>query len=166
MPSGPTSTVGDVVRGLTTSVRLGLAAALCVLPLGLVWSTTAGLLTPGIILSGNCGYVDYEYCTPDQYLPGSYIPGDHLLGADVSARLFLVFAAVALGYAAVRTRTAATKRLVRAATVATGIALALATAQRAMLSVVCLVGALALVVPLAWRSPRKPGIFVAGHANR
>lgn len=141
------------MRGLSTSARLALAAALTVLPLGLVWSSTSGFLTTGIYLTGNCGYVDYVYCTPDSYIPGSYIPGGHVLGAQASARVFLVFAALVLGFAARRTRTEASKRLVRVATGALGIALALAVSQRAPLAIACLIGALVLVVPLVW--PRR-----------
>ena len=152
--------------GLSTRVRLALAAVLCVLPLGLVWSTTTGFLTAGYIIYGDCSYSVETYCTTDTYIPGYYLPGSRILGADASARVFLVFAAFVLAYAALRTRTATTKRLVRAATVATGIALVLAVSQRATLTIACLAGALALAVPLVWRVPRNPGGFVPGGASR
>jgi hypothetical protein len=142
------------VRGLTTQVRLALGAALCVLPLGLVWSASAGFLTSGYVIYGDCSYSVETYCTNDYYVPGSYIPGSQALGADVSARVFLVFAAIVLALAAVRTRTPATKRLVRAASGACGIALVLAVSQRATLPIACLAGALALVAPLVW-VPRR-----------
>ncbi|MDT4940850.1 MAG: hypothetical protein QOJ34_939 [Pseudonocardiales bacterium] len=154
------------MSGLSTRVRLALAAALCVLPLGLVWSTSAGFLTSGYVIYGDCGYTADEYCTTDSYVPGYYLPGSRVLGADASARVFLVFAALVLGYIAVRTRTAATRRLARAATVSAGIALALAVSQRATLTIACLAGALLLVVPLVWRTPGKSGVFVPGPRSR
>jgi hypothetical protein len=154
------------VRGLTTRVRLALAAALCVLPLGLVWSASAGFLTSGYIIYGDCSYSVETYCTNDYYVPGYYLPGSRVLGADVPARVFLVFAAVVLGLAAIRARTELTRRLVRAATVATGIALVVAVSQRATLPIACLAGALALVAPLVWRTPGIPGVFFPRQLNR
>jgi hypothetical protein len=142
------------VSGLPTRVRLAVSAALCVLPLGLVWSTSPGFLTAGYVIYGDCAYSVEEVCTTDTYIPGGYLPGSHIVGAQATARVFLVLAALVLAYAAARTRTPTTKRLVRAATGAIGIALALALSQRAVLTLACLAIALALVVPLVWRTPR------------
>jgi hypothetical protein len=154
------------MTGLSTRVRLAVGAALCVLPLGLVWSTSAGFLTAGYVIYGDCGYSVEEYCTTDAYVPGVYLPGSHVTGAQATARVFLVFAALVLAYAAARARTPATKRLVRAATGAIGIALALALSQRAVLTLACLGLALVLTVPLVWNTARKPGVFVPGRASR
>ena len=154
----------DVSR-LSTRSRLAVSAALCVLPLGLVWSTSPGFLTSGFVIYGDCGYSAEEYCTTDSYIPGAYIPGSHIVGAQATARVFLVFAALVLACAAARTRTPATKRLVRAATGAIGIALALALSQRAVLTLACLAIALGMVGPLVWRRP-EPGVFVPGPASR
>jgi hypothetical protein len=154
------------VRGLPTRARLAVGAALCLLPLGLVWSTSAGFLTAGYVIYGDCAYSVDEVCTPDYYVPGSYIPGSHITGAQATARVFLIFAALVLAYAASRTRTPTTKRLVRAATGAIGIALALALSQRAVLTLACLSFALVLVAPLVWRGPRESGVFVPGRASR
>jgi hypothetical protein len=154
------------VRGLPTNVRLAVGAALCVLPLGLVWSTSYGFLSYGYVIYGDCAYSVDEVCTPDTYVPGAYVPGSHVVGAQVTARIFLVFAAFAVAFAATQIRTAATKRLVRVATGAIGIALALALSQRAVSAVVCLAFALALTVPLVWNTPRIPGVFVPDRASR
>lgn len=154
------------MHGLPTKARLAVSAALCVLPLGLVWSTSAGFLTTGFVIYGDCGYSVEEYCTTDTYVPGAYIPGSHIVGAQATARVFLVLAAFALAFAATRIRTPATKRLVRGATGAIGIALALALAQRAVSTVACLAFALVLTVPLVWNTPRIPGVFVPDRASR
>lgn len=149
---------------LPTRARLWLGAALCVLPLGLVWSASPGLFTLGYTLYGDCGYTDYDYCTPDVYVPGTYVPGQHLLGAQAPARVFLVFAAAVFAYAATRVRTEFTRRLTRTATGAVVIALALALGHQGTLTILCLVAALALVVPAVWNRPGKTGVFVPGRA--
>ena len=154
------------MSGLPTRVRLAAGAALCVLPLGLVWSTSPGFFTPGTVIYGDCDYSVEEICTPDYYIPGAYISGSHFVGAQSTARVFLVFAALVLAYAAVRTRTPATRRLVRAGTVAVGIALALAMSQRAVLTLACLAVALVLVAPLVWNSRENRGVFVPDGASR
>jgi hypothetical protein len=154
------------VAGLPTRVRLAVSAGLCVLPLGLVWSASPGLLTAGYIIYGDCGYSEDTYCTTDTYVPGAYIPGSQAVGAQAAARVFLVFAALLLAYVATRTRTARTKRLARAGTLGIAAALALALAGRAVPAVICLALALALTAPTVWGNPRKPGVFVPGHASR
>lgn len=154
------------VRGLPTNVRLAAGAALCVLPLGLIWSTSYGFISYGYVLYGDCAYSVGEVCTPDTYVPGTYFPGSHVVGAQAPARVFLVLAACVLVFAATRLRTPATKRLVRVATGAIGIALALAVAARAVSTTACLALALALVAPLVWRTPPNPGVFVPGEPNR
>jgi hypothetical protein len=157
------------VRGLPTNVRLAVGGALCLLPLGLVWSASSGFVSFGYVIYGDCAYSVDEVCTPDTYVPGAYLPGSHVVGAQATARVFLVLAALVLGFAASRIRTPATKRLVRVATGAIGAALALAVAERAVSAVVCLVFALGLVAPLVWPNPmnsRKSGVFVPGPASR
>jgi hypothetical protein len=139
------------------------------LPLGLVWSTSAGFLTSGFVSYGDCAYSVEQYCTTDTYIPGAYVPVSHTVGAQATARVFLVFAALVLAYAASRTRTPATKRLVRAATGAIGVALTLAVSQRAVPTLACLAPALVLVAPLVWSRPlsgEDPGVFVPGAASR
>lgn len=116
------------VHGLPTELRLAIGAALCVLPLGLTWSTDHGFRA------------------------------GHATGAQVNARVLLVLGALALGCAAARRRTPATQRLVRVATGTIGIAFALAVSERAVLAVICLAFALALVVPPAWRRRPYPGV--------
>jgi hypothetical protein len=146
------------MHGMPTRLRLALGAALCVLPLGMVWATGPGFVTVGYAIYGDCGYSVEEYCTTDAYIPGSYIAGAHVVGAQATARVFLVLSASVLAYAATRVRTPATRRLVRVATGAIGIALALALAERAVPATICLAAALVLVVPLVWRSHAlRPG---------
>jgi hypothetical protein len=154
------------MRGLPTNARLAVGAALCVLPLGLVWSASYGFVSFGYVIYGDCAYSVDEVCTPDTYVPGAYIPGSHVVGAQATARVFLALAAVALVFAASRIRTPATKRLVRVATGAIGIALALAVSERAVSAIVCLAIALVLTVPLVWNKPRNAGVFVPGRTSR
>ena len=120
----------DPLSRLPTVLRLQVAAALCVLPLGLVRPSSLGVQAP--------------------------------------ARVFLLFAAAVLVLAATRTRTPFTKRLVRAATGALGTAATLALAYHAVLTLVCVVAALALATPLVWRRPddRQPGVFVPADLRR
>jgi hypothetical protein len=155
--------IRDPLAWLPTRVRLWAGALLCVLPLGLVWAATPGLLTAGITIFGDCGYSVEEFCTPDTYIPGAYLPGEQSLGTQVTARVFLVLAAAILGYAASRRRTPFTRRLVRMSTAAIAIAAALAAADRAGAPLVCLLAALALVAPLVWR--RGP-VFVPAPTGR
>jgi hypothetical protein len=134
---------------LPTPLRLWAAAALAILPLGLNWSR--GFVSIGYTIYGNCSYTEDTYCTPDYYVPGTYRPGS--MGSDVPARVFLVLAAVALVYAAVRRRTAATRRVARMGTVALGIAAALAAGAGVAATVLCCLLALVLTVPLVWHRP-------------
>jgi hypothetical protein len=150
------------MSGPSTRLRLWLGAGLCLLPLGLVWSATPGFLTPGFTIYGDCGYSVEEYCTLDTYIPGAYLPGQHVFGAQASARVFVVFAALVLAVVAARTRTPGTRRLARAGTVAVGIAAVLAAANHAVLPLVCLLAALALTAPPAWRRPGRPGVLARG----
>jgi hypothetical protein len=145
---------------LPTPLRLWFGAALCVLPIGLVWSTTPGFVTLGTTLYGDCSYSVETYCVSDTYIPGTYLPGHHVLGAQTSARVFLVLAAALLVFAATRLRTEFTKRLVRVATAAMAIAVVLALSNRAILTSVCLAIGLGLVGPLVWRQPGRPAVFV------
>jgi hypothetical protein len=155
----------DPLSRLPTVLRLQAAAALCVLPLGLVWPSSARSLTFGTTLPGHCGG-GFDFCTPGA--PGSYLPGQHILGVQAPARVFLMFAAAVLVLAATRTRTPFTKRLVRAATGTLGIAATLAVAYHAVPTLVCVVAAMALVTPLVWRRPadRPPGVFVPADLRR
>jgi hypothetical protein len=147
----------DPFARLPTAARLWSAAALSALPLGLVWRVSAGFLSPGYILPGSCGYVDDGFCTTDIYVPGYYSPGSASSGAEVPARVFLVFAAVALAVCAARRRTPATRRLARLACVALAVGLAFALGTRATLVCVVLVLAIALVVPLVVPRVRASG---------
>ncbi len=158
----------DPLGRLPTWLRLWAAAALCVLPLGLLWPARPGPLSLGYTLYGDCNYTANEYCTPAAFVPGSYLPGHAVLAAQAPARVFLVFAAVVVAHAGSRVRTAATRRFVRAATAALGIVAALALADHAILPLVCVLLALALVAPLVWRAPSAPAgaVFVPGAIHR
>jgi hypothetical protein len=131
---------------LPTGLRLWAAAALCILPLGLASSTS----------------------TADRYLSGRYLPGQHVLGAQAPARVFLVFAAAVLVFAAIRVRTAVTRRLVRAATAGLAIVAALDLSEHATTALLCAAGALALVAPLVWTPAVRPPepVFVPGQFRR
>jgi hypothetical protein len=143
-----------------THLRLWAAAALAVVPLGLTWTQSAGTFTLGTTIYGDCGYAGDDYvCNPDVYVPGTYFPGSHVLGAGSPARVFLVFAAVVLAWAAARPRTPRSRRWVRLATIAAAFALALALGARAVPTAVCLTAALALAGPPAWRRPRPVPVF-------
>lgn len=155
----------DPFARLTTAVRLWTAALLCLAPMGLVWKVGVGFLSPGITMYGNCGYTEYTYCTPDTYLPGYYLPGRVTNVSQSPIRAFVVFAAVAFVIGAVRTRTAATRRLARLGTLALGFAvfLAMANGSPRIALIVALAGA--LVVPLVWLQPRGGrGVLASGHA--
>lgn len=140
----------DPFRRLSTEARLGGAAVLCLVTLGVRWSLTSGFLTPGYVYFGDCGYSEDYYCTPDQFVPGTFVPGSELHGYSTSARVFIVFAAVILAAVAVRVRTDTTRRWARLATASVGIAAVLAAAERSILALSCLLPALALTVPLVW----------------
>ena len=134
-----------------TPLRLLAAAVLAAIPLGRAWS--AGTFYTGYVLPGNCNYAttDDPYCTSDIYVPGYYRPGS--LGRDVPIGLFLAVAALILAIVAVRRRTAGTRRLARAGTVALGIATALALGAGAPTAVICCGFALVLSVPPVWSRP-------------
>jgi hypothetical protein len=134
-----------------TSLRLWAAAFLCVLPLGFVWS---GGVTAGYVIYGDCNYTDNYYCVPDQYLPGTAY---HSLVSQAPIRVFLVGAAVAFVICAARARTAATLHLARAGCVSLAVAAALAAAQGNARVLICVVAALALVVPGVLAKRRTPG---------
>lgn len=137
----------------STEQRLWAAAALCLVPLGLLWSASAGFLGVGTTLYGSCSD---GYCTPDLYIPGYYTPGTQTLVAQSPVRVFLIFAAAALIWTATRTRTASTLRAARLATAAIGLTAVLAAANAVPLVLVCTGGALALLVPLV-RPRRRTG---------
>jgi hypothetical protein len=143
----------DPLSRLPTTWRLWAAAALCLVPLGLRWRETSGMLSSPYIYYGDCAYSDNYYCTPDQFVPGTYSPGFALHGFSSPARVFLVFALIVLALVAARTRTDATRRLARAATVAIGIAVVLALAGRSVPMLICTVLALVLTVPVVWVRP-------------
>ena len=126
---------------MTTTLRLWTAALLCVLPLGFAWS---GGVTPGTVSYGDCTYSDNEYCVPDQYVPGS---GYHTLVSQAPIRVFLVVAALIFVACGTRARTHLTRRMARLGCAAIVLAAALAAAHGAPRIVMCLIGALALVLP-------------------
>lgn len=134
---------------MTTPARLVAAAALCVLPLGFVWS---GGVTSGYVVFGDCSYSDSYYCAPDQYVPGTAY---HSLVTQAPIRVFLVLAAVAFLVCAGQTRTHATKQLARAGCVSAAVAAALAAGNGSSRILLCLLAALVLVGPLVLH--RRPG---------
>lgn len=133
---------------MTTTLRLWTAALLCVLPFGFAWS---GGVSPGTVIYGDCTYSDNEYCAPDQYLPGSAY---HSLVSHAPIRVFLVAAALIFLACATRVRTHLTRRLARLGCAAVALAVVLAAAHGAPRIVVCLAGALALVLPRVVRFQR------------
>jgi hypothetical protein len=153
--------------GLSTELRLWLAAGLAVVPMGLVWSVSSGLHTPGPILYGDCGYVEDGYaCTPDQYLPGIYLPGSVTLVSQSPIRVFLVFAIGGLVGLALRPRTETTLRVARAVTLALAATAVLAAAHHATLTVVCMVLALTLLARPVWRPVPSGGVLASGQSSR
>lgn len=135
---------------ISTRTRLTAAAALCLLPLGLVWS---GGVTSGYVLYGDCSYTDNDYCVPDQYVPGTPY---HSLASQAPIRVFLVAAAIGFVLCATRVRTESTRRVARLACLATAAGAVLAAANGSSRSLLCLVAALALAVPpVAGRWPRR-----------
>jgi hypothetical protein len=157
---------GDPLRRLPTTARLWAAAVLCALPLGLTWTTRTSS-TFGYTIYGTCGYDSdiYGACTPDTYIPGTF-SAEHVTGAASPARLFLVFAALALGWVATRPRTARTRRIARLATGAALFALVLALAARAVPAVLCLAAALALAAPPAWPGRSRRPVFGKSTGSR
>lgn len=113
-----------------TRTRLWAAAALCVLPLGFVWS---GRVTSGYV-------------------------------AQVPIRVFLVAAAVGFLVCATRTRTALTRRIARVACLAAAAAAVLAAANGSARILLCLLAALAMVVPLVAAPRLRPGVL-ANHGR-
>lgn len=88
-------------------------------------------------------------------------------GSRAPVRVFLVFAALLIGYAAAHRRTAFTVRLVRAATVAMAVALVLAVAAHAVSALLCLLGGLVLLAPLVWPQLRfSPSVPRPGRTTR
>jgi hypothetical protein len=123
----------------------------------MLWSLSPGLQTAGTTIFGSC---DSEgYCTPDVYTPGIYLPGHSTLASQAPIRVFLVGAFVALVYVAVRTRTAATRRIARAGTVCLVVASLLAAGHHSPRALVCVLAALVLSAPPAWRNPRNHRAF-------
>ena len=155
----------DPFARLPTRVRLWSAALLCLAPMGLVWDVGAGFLSPGITMYGDCGYTEYTYCTPDTYLPGYYVPGQVTDVSQSPIRAFVVFAAAAFVIAAVRRRTAATRRVARLGTLALGFAVFLAMANGSPRIALIVALAVILVAPLVWPLPRAGrGVLASGHA--
>ena len=145
-------------RRLPTAARLWLAALLSLVPLGLVWSATAGFLTLAYYNPGTCDYAEPgTYCTPESYTPGTYVPGTTLHGFSTAPRIFLVAAFVALLVCAVSTRTAGTLRLARTACGCLAAGAAFAIGYRSAGSAVALTAALALVLPVVRRPVLAPG---------
>jgi hypothetical protein len=138
----------DPLRRLPTPLRLWAALALCVAPMGLVWSTH---VTTGITLYGDCGAGGGPYCTPDQYLPGSV---NGTLVSQSPIRVFLALAIAVFAVCALRPRTSATRTAARLACAGLVVAVAIAAGNGASAVVLCLIGALLLVGPLvASRTP-------------
>ncbi|MEO9138669.1 MAG: hypothetical protein ABI345_06335 [Jatrophihabitans sp.] len=152
--------IDDPFTRVPSATRLWAAAALCIVPFGLVWSQRASYVVGPYVGPSFCN--EYGYCTPGAYSPGVYLPGSTTLVSQSPARVFLVAAAALLVFVATRTRTAATRRLARLATGALAVAVLLAASQRATLTMVCVLSALALVVPLVWIRPVGRGVLATG----
>lgn len=142
------------------SVRLALAAALCVVSLGVGWGATPGsegYVTPGYIVpNGSVSPVTGEYSVgPGQYYAGTFIPGTpgaESPGYESDARVLLVPALVGLVLAA-RRRTGDDRaiRLARRSTVALAVAAVLAVGTAATTAaVVATIGALVLAASVTW----------------
>lgn len=148
------------VPRLSTGLRLWAAVGLCIVPMGLLWSFSPGFLGAGTTIYGYCSD---SFCSPDIYVPGYYLPGQTTIGYQSPIRVFLLFAAAALVFAATRVRTPHTRRVARAGTVSLAIAALLSAAHGASLTLVCLLAALILTVPQVWagtaRSARFPSRF-------
>jgi hypothetical protein len=136
-----------------TRTRLWAAAALCLLPLGFVWS---GGVTSGYVLFGDCDYTENSYCVPDQYVPGTPY---HSLVLQAPIRVFLVAAAVGFLLCATRRRTLLTRRVARVACASTAVAALLAAGNGSPRILVCLVAALALVAPVVTPEGVRPGVL-------
>jgi len=153
-----------VTRGWPTTVRLWAAAGLSLLPLGMVWTVTPGLQTAGTTIFGGCD--SDGFCTPDVYTPGIYLPGGVVTAAQAPIRVFLVGAFVALAVAAARRRTPLTRRIARAGTACLLIAALLAAGDGASRPLLCVLAALLLAAPPAWRSRPSTGVFGNGAPPR
>jgi hypothetical protein len=137
--------VRDPSAGLPTGLRLGLAAGLSALALGLPWSGRTGSCDAGAACrAARAG----------------------LAGADSPARLFLASAFLALLAVTARPRTMATRRVARAGTGALGVVVVLAAAHRSVPVLLCALAALALAAPPVWRRSRKPAVFGAAASGR
>ena len=151
-------------RGWPTALRLWAAAGLSVLPLGTVWTVTPGLQTAGTTILGGC---DADgFCTPDVYTPGIFLPGGAVTAAQAPIRVFLVGAFAALAVAAARRRTPLTRRIARAGTACLLVAALLAAGHGASRALLCVLAALLLAAPPAWRSRRPAGVFGNGTPPR
>ncbi len=82
------------------------------------------------------------------------VAGGAIRVSQVPVRVFLVFAALALAGVSARTRTATSRRVARAATVALCIAAVLAVSAGARATVICTVLALILAMPAVWDRSR------------
>jgi len=150
--------------GWPTGLRLWAAAGLSLLPLGMVWTVTPGLQTAGTTILGGC---DADgFCTPDVYTPGIFLPGGVATAAQAPIRVFLVGAFVALAVAAARRRTPLTRRIARAGTACLLIAALLAAGDGASRPLLCVLAALLLAAPPAWRSRPSTGVFGNGAPPR
>ena len=145
----------DPFARVPARARLWAAAVAALVPLGLLWSFTAGIYDPGYTYYGDCGYTNYSYCTPDTYIPGYYIPGQTSTVLQSPLRVFLVLAALAFAVAAAHRRTPATELLVRGATLALGWAVVFAIGHGSFRVAALIVVALLLTAPLVWRRPLR-----------
>jgi hypothetical protein len=150
--------------GVPTTVRLWAAAGLSLLPLGMVWTVTPGFQTAGTTILGGCD--SDGYCTPDVYTPGIFLPGSVNTAAQAPIRVFLVGAFVALAVAAARRRTPQTRRIARAGTACLLVAALLAAGHGASRPFLCVLAALLLAAPPAWRSTRSGPVFGIGRPPR
>lgn len=138
----------DPFAGLVITARLWAAALFSLALMGLVWSSSFGFTSQGVIITGYCD-ADSAICSPDILVGGYYVPGSQTLASQAPIRALLVIAALCLVTAAGR-RTVQTRRAARSATFALAIALALALSIRSSRIVILLAIALALALPPVW----------------
>ncbi|QGG96426.1 hypothetical protein [Actinomarinicola tropica] len=140
---------------MSPSSRLRAAAALCVVSLGLGWSTSLaslGYQTPGMNLSTTyVSPISGDLDIGSTYVPGWWVAGDPLRtakGHESDVRVVLVPAALVLAAAAQRrVRSAQLARATRVAVAAIAILVLVALSRGMLAAAASMVVALALAAP-------------------